>query len=1470
MNRVSAGVDAPVIAVHYFNMTETSRISAVIIGGGSLPIRCAEIFIEKGHRLEAVVSSDKDVRDWVRKQDLECLEPGSELAECLASRPFDYLFSINNEHILRAEVLSLPRKMAINYHDAPLPAYAGMYATSWALIGGEKTHGISWHLVTDVIDAGDILKQKTVEISDTDTALTLNSKCYEAAIKAFAELTDELASGTASPQAQDLEERSYFPLFKRPADGGIVDWSRPASEVSALVRALDFGSHPNPLGRPKTVCGGELVLLEGIEVLDSPSPTPPGTINLIGDDFLHVSCSDREVRLTGISDIRGEPLTALDLRGGYGLREGSVLERLDAESGAKLSELNQKAAKREKFWLRKLSGLEPSVVPLESPGGEDRTRFQKQSMKVPAELRSVAGEDPAAQVSDLLAAAFGAYLARLNCTDTFSLGYSADEILDRYSGFFGFFADEVPFSFRVGNEGSFSDYARAAIAELAALRKNETHARDITARYPELRGGKGSAPCSMPVGFRIAAKAVENIDLTEDKELLLVTDKAGDDVGLVWSTGRFDAGSIERLAAGFESFLASAAANPSASVCELPMVGKDELSTIIYEWNSSKLDYPRDRCIHELFEEQTARTPDDIALICGNERISYDRANRMANILAERLIESGVRKEEPVAICLPRSNELVIGILGILKAGGSYVPLDPAYPKDRSLYILEDSTARVLVTNSKLNTGRPFGDVTAVLADDLWTGSDNDPGNPDSRAFSSDLAYLIYTSGSTGRPKGVAIEHRSAVALIAWAREAFSDGELSRVLASTSVCFDLSVFEMFVPLCCGGAVVMSENLLRLPALPAADEVTLVNSVPSVINELLKTGTLPDSVRTVNLAGEPLTDALVTRLYEIGTVERVNDLYGPSEDTTYSTHAVRKPGDVTIGRPIPNTQAYILDNNLQPLPAGVPGELCLGGEGLARGYYRREEMTAEKFVKDPFSEDPQARIYRTGDLARFRPDGSIVYLGRFDNQVKIRGVRIELGEIESALLSHPAVKESVVTAFERAPGSKDLAGYVVLDTPGSAEPQEILDHIKQSLPRYMIPSELIVLEAMPLTPNGKIDRKALPEPSGEKADTDREIVGARDETESRLIGIWESVLEVRPVGVGDNFFKLGGDSLQAVHMFAEVEEKFGKNIPLATLFEADTVEKLAGIIRQDGWAAPESSLVPIQPGGSKPIFFCFHARGGNVLFYRDLARHLGGDQPFYGIQARRLGGRQVGHATVEEMAEFYIQEIKTLQPEGPYYLGGTSFGGLTAFEAAQQLNNKGEEVALVALLDTGTPDYPKYLSNTRGFRSRFYNVLRRIEHHRDTLAGFDWTERFGYIKGRAGSVRLKYRRKIVNGYKKLIRRFYKSRGKSLPRSYIQIEDQIGRAGQIYKPEVYPGDVVLFRASKQPLGIVSDETLGWRDLVGGKLEITEVPGHHGSIITEPFVRVLARELAAAVDKAYAEHGRAEIKARAAKRG
>jgi acyl-coenzyme A synthetase/AMP-(fatty) acid ligase/acyl carrier protein len=421
------------------------------------------------------------------------------------------------------------------------------------------------------------------------------------------------------------------------------------------------------------------------------------------------------------------------------------------------------------------------------------------------------------------------------------------------------------------------------------------------------------------------------------------------------------------------------------------------------------------------------------------------------------------------------------------------------------------------------------------------------------------LAYLIYTSGSTGRPKGVMIEHRSAVALVSWAHTVFSAEDLAGVLASTSICFDLSVFELFVPLSRGGTVILAQDALELPQLAAASSVSLVNTVPSAMRELLRLGGLPSSVRTVNLAGEPLPTSLVQQIYAQTGVSQVFDLYGPSETTTYSSFALRTAeAPATIGRPIANTQLYVLDQHRQPVPIGVPGELFIGGEGVARGYLGRPELTAERFIANPFGD---GRLYRTGDLVRYRSDGTLEYLGRTDHQVKIRGFRIELGEIEAALTAHSLIEQAVVVAREDTPGQKRLLAYLVPTDGLVPSTAELRAFLRERLPEYMLPAVFMELAALPLTPNGKVDRKALPAPEG-RPELEAVYVAPRDEAEAMLADIWAEVLRLDKVGIHDNFFELGGDSISSIRVISRVRQAFEAEIPIRALFEAPTIAQLA--------------------------------------------------------------------------------------------------------------------------------------------------------------------------------------------------------------------------------------------------------------------------------------------------------------------
>ncbi|MDJ0620296.1 MAG: amino acid adenylation domain-containing protein [Calothrix sp. MO_192.B10] len=493
----------------------------------------------------------------------------------------------------------------------------------------------------------------------------------------------------------------------------------------------------------------------------------------------------------------------------------------------------------------------------------------------------------------------------------------------------------------------------------------------------------------------------------------------------------FKPASIKRMLAHFHTLLEGLVANPEQSISTLPLLTIAEQQQLLVEWNDTSAEYPQDKCIHQLFEEQAERTPEAVAVVFEGESLTYFELNQQANQLAHYLQELGVKPEVLVGICVERSHLMLVGLLGILKAGGAYVPLDPTYPQERLAYICSDAQFKILLTQEKLAVGFSKQKASVVCLDTDWQKiSSKSQTNPSLVCSSGNLAYVLYTSGSTGKPKGVAIEHRSPVTLLYWSAEVFSQEQIAGVLASTSICFDLSVFELFVPLSWGGKVILAKNALHLVSLSAAEEVTLVNTVPSAMRELLRVNGIPKNVRVVNLAGEPLQNTLVQQIYQQETIQEVKNLYGPSEDTTYSTFARTRKGDKTeptIGRPIANTKAYILDCHQQLVPIGVSGELHLSGAGLARGYLNRPELTKEKFIPNPFSD---GHLYKTGDLVRYQSDGNIEYIGRLDHQVKIRGFRIELGEIEAILQQHPAVEETVVLSREDVPGQKRLVAYVV--------------------------------------------------------------------------------------------------------------------------------------------------------------------------------------------------------------------------------------------------------------------------------------------------------------------------------------------------------------------------------------------------------------------------------------------------------
>ena len=845
-----------------------------------------------------------------------------------------------------------------------------------------------------------------------------------------------------------------------------------------------------------------------------------------------------------------------------------------------------------------------------------------------------------------------------------------------------------------------------------------------------------------------------------------------------------------------------------------------ERQKILLEFNRTGLHYRRDLCIHQLFELQVQRTPEATATVCEEQRLSYAELNARANRVAHFLRSQGAGPEVLIGLCCERSVNMLVGVLGILKAGAAYVPLDPAYPQERSAVILEDAKAPLVLTEGSLLKTLPRSVGQTICLDSDWPRIALQPAeNPVSKVKPENLSYVLFTSGSTGRPKGVAIEHRNANSFIQWAQTVFMPSEVNGTLFSTSLCFDLSVFEMFLPLSVGGRVILMQNALFLARSRVANEVTLINTVPSAIAELVRTNSVPRSVQVVNLAGEALLTSLAQKVYDQTEIRKLYNLYGPTEYTTYATYSlVPRGGEVTIGRPLANTQVYILDEKQQPTQVGVSGELFLAGDGLARGYFGRPDLTAERFLHNPFSSQPTARMYRTGDLACFLPDGTIQYLGRMDSQVKIRGFRIELGEIESTLTRHPCVQAAAVVAREDRPGEKRLVAYVVPGTGKQTSELGLDGFLRQTLPEYMIPGTFVNMEKLPLTPNGKVDRRALPAPDT-RFRTDATSVAPRDSLEAILLEKWQTSLPATNFGVTDNFFDLGGDSLNAVALLVAIEKVIGREIPLSALLRGATVESLAKLIREGAESAPDPIVMTIQTGDSPVPFFTVVPPGEEALGYAILGRHMSG-QALYKLQGSQpvISGVRPAFTQDElrKLSAEYIAAMRTVQAEGPYCLGALCDGVQIAERMVLDLEQQGHEVGLFAIFDTWVLQHVQR------------PLLWRLAYYRDRLRA---------IRKENFLQQLRIYGQALRG--NLMRLF---RGQPA----VKTEVQQAHWPQDFVAGRFRARVALFKKPKQPFFYVKDPYMGWAARSEGGVDIHEINLNHEEMLREPHVKIMGELL------------------------
>ena len=1108
----------------------------------------------------------------------------------------------------------------------------------------------------------------------------------------------------------------------------------------------------------------------------------------------------------------------------------------------------------EAYWRAQLHGARHV---LEIPPDRPRPPIQQwDGAKLPFELpaalaadvRALARREGATPFA-VMAAAFALVLSRYAGEEDFLLGtLFANRPRPELESLAGFFANTLPLRMRLEGDPTAGELVRRAHAAAVGAQEHAALPFDRIVELADVRRDFSRPPLVQAVltwadapssALALPGISIEPIHLetlTSVFELTLVVEDRGDRLSAAFqfSTELFEHLTIQRMATHLEAALAALVDEPEQPVSTIRLAWASETRQVA-RWSVAPPAPPPGRCVHQLVERQARETPEGTALVWEDERISYAELDRRANRIARGLRAMGAGPETRVAVCLERTPALIATLLGVLKAGAAYVPLDPAHPPARHRAVLRLAGARLAVGGQAVRVAAAGVEGVRVIDPAaLENGGDDAPPVP---VVPENLAYVIFTSGSTGGPKGVEIEHRCAVAMLEWMRGLLSDAERSGVLGSTSVTFDVSIAEIFGTLAWGGTLVLVENALATP--PPEPPLRAAAMVPTAAAELLREGRFPPQVESVLLGGEPVPPPLVRELSWQPGVRRVLNLYGPTEDTTYTTCAELDPlaHRVGVGRPIDGGRVYVLDPLLRHAGASVPGEVWTAGAGVARGYARRPGLTAERFRPDPHG-PPGARMYRTMDRGRWREDGALEYLGRGDAQVKVRGYRIELEEVEQALAAHPSVAEAAATARGETGAGRRLVAYLVAQD-GAERPSaaELRAFARERVPEYMVPGTFAWVGALPRTTSGKLDRRALPAHEGEGPAPDA-YVAPRNPVERQLAEIWRQVLDVERVGVHDDFFDLGGQSILAMRLVARVREEVGAALAVAELLQASTLGEMARAVtgRRDTVRLP---LVPLQTFGARPPLFVAHPAGGHVVCYRELALYLATEQPVYALQPLGVQRGETPLESIEEMAAYYVAALHEMRPRGPFRLGGWSFGGVVAWEMAQQLTAAGHEVDLLTLFDTA-PHTSDTIKVDPG----------------DPADVVWWT--VGGVAGYGAASRVSVDELRPYAGRELVRQMIVRMNAPRLLDESRVDDillltDLRKANLLaqgaYAPRPYSGRLTYFRTagSEDAAGHSQGEAF-WSALALGGTVAHRVGGTHGTILNEPYVREIAEVLLA----------------------
>ena len=1370
---------------------EIAGESCFVIGDTALASLCTEKLLQSGINVRGVLSSDPSVRAFAEERSVPAYDQDSiDLAAVLGEYEFDYLFSIINEKVIKQNVLDLPKKMAINYHDSPLPRYAGMYATSWALINHETSHAVSWHVMTAEVDAGDILIQKPVQIDVGDSVDILDGKCFQAALDGFDELLESLTNDKVELSPQDLGKRTLFGLYKRPEHALVINWQDKAEDIIAMIQACAFKHADNYFGSVKMILDDDnFLIVQNAELSDDGSFNPVGSIFSANEKGLVVATSNGGIRITEACRLDGSKIHFSDLK----IESGKLLPVLDSAKIEALNKLHHEAVRNEYKISKLMHCISAPKMPIFTDGLNEKP-----------EQRALTVFDQSKENNITAFAIYIAWLCQSGQTNFVIKPYMSEQYSTLIS-------EKIPWLLKIDLSQPFDQCLKQAVESYNAALAHGRFLKDACLRHKSFEVLNGFDFCIKITETGAVMETAPGIDPDE-------------------------------IITGFKAFCENAAASPQTPVVELTNLTQAEFDRQIVEWNNTNAPFDLDVPYITQFQKTVAQFPDKAAVRYLDRTLTYRVLDEDSSKLANYLIKQGLAPGETVAVRTDRSPETAIALLAVFKVGCAYLPLDSKYPRERIEYMLNDSGTKFLLWFGRGGTPCDLDlphsitvtDLVVEHEDILETSSvlDKYAGGP------NDTAYLMYTSGTTGNPKGVMIAQRNLVNHNRAVIQEFGLNDQTKTLQFASLNFDISVEEMFPTWLVGGELVflpdgLMENPPELFHYISAQQITFLDFPTAYWHELVNLIDripVPDSVKTVVIGGEKASVEHFKRWKEKTKNIKLINSYGPTECTVIATTSE----DLScIGRPLPNCRIYIVDKLLRPVPIGCSGELMIGGKGVGQGYLNRPELTAEKFIENPYI--PGELLYHSGDRVRYRPDGNIDFVGRVDTQIKLRGFRIEPGGIESAINRFKNVASSKVIVFK-----DNLAAYYTIEPGRTLNTDKLKKSLKKALPDYMVPAFYVQLDAMPLTPNGKVDVKALPAPNA-RADAPVYTIQAANPNTQKVVAVVADLLDMPDLTPDDHFFDMGGDSLKAIRLIVDLEKLSGFKLRMQDIYQSPTPRAMAALIfggssvdipqnsdlsKTERFAIGDwSPVVSLKPSGSRLPLFLMHTTPGDIMGYGNLVAKIDPNQPVYGLQAIGLKDVTLAHKTVPDMAAFYIERIRELQPEGPYMLAGWCFGGFIAYEMAQQLLAQGQEVGFLGMLETwGQPPHDwKYKLHRLinliqwGPKGWVKFVKRRFSKGEDKD---DNLKRLDFISELAGD---SSSADEIENMKKLYRINYS-------------------AGWNYFMKPYPGKIHLFMAEEIISGMVPDAHWTWDSLA--EIVPHVFPGDHANILKPPNVENLAK--------------------------